>query len=400
MNFNKIKKFLAGTLAGTVILSAAACTPISTKAQWSYKDGDNEKAIGVYIFALYTAYNQAQNYAKDAKGYKENESFLDLKIKDDQGNEAVASEWIKDRADIIVRESLYLDKTLDEKKATVDEAAYAETAKQDWELGYQYAMYSQYGYATTPEKDILEPYGVSVDSYCELQYISNAKRSQLFDLMYDKGGSDEVSDKDIAKYFDTSYTYYSYFTMPLFDKTTDDQGNQTSEAYSSKKQKKFTKLADQYAKAITDGKTLNSQCSAYIKAANTEASVDDSIVTNCEVLDKDKLSSTSLGEDVAKEFVDVKVGEAKAITVGKKDSKTIYVIQKLETKDAEKKYLTKDEQTRKSVLQSMKNDDFTAFLEKEAKALKCEVNTSTIDRYDPDMFWEKPEETTTTAAQQ
>jgi hypothetical protein len=398
MDFKKIKKIVAGSVAGALIVSATACTPISTKAQWSYKYGDYEKAVGVYIFALYNAYNEAQTYAEDVDGYDENESFLDLKITDDEGNEAVASQWIKDRADIIVREALYLDNALDEKNSTVDEESYSSQAQQDWELGYNYALYSQYGYSTTPEQDILEPYGISVDSYCQLQYIANAKRSQLFDLMYDEGGSEEVSDKELKKYFDESYSYYSYFTIPLYEDTTDDDGNQTSEAYSTKKQKKLTKLAESYANAINNGSTVNKQCKEYLDYTKSDAEVSDTVTTNCELLDEDNLSSSTLGEDVATDFVDIKVGEAKAITIGEDDSKTIYVIQKLNPVKAESEYLTKDDSTRKSVLQNMKSDDFTAFLEKEAKALKCEVNSSTIDRYDPDMFWEEPEEETTTTA--
>ena len=79
MKLKNIKKVMAGTIAGALIVSATACTPISTKAEWSYRDGDNEKAIGVYIYALYNAYNQAKTFAEKADGYKENESFLDKK---------------------------------------------------------------------------------------------------------------------------------------------------------------------------------------------------------------------------------------------------------------------------------------------------------------------------------
>ena len=136
MNFKNIKKVMAGTVAGAIMVSAAACTPISTKAQWSYKEGKNEKAIGVYIFALFNAYNQAKTYAEKADGYKKDESFLDLKIKDDDGKEAVASDWIKDKADLTLREALYLDSKLDSLNATVDEASYAEQAEKDWTLGY------------------------------------------------------------------------------------------------------------------------------------------------------------------------------------------------------------------------------------------------------------------------
>lgn len=398
MNYNGIKKVIAGSLAGATMLSIAACTPISLKPEWSYKEGDNQKAIGEYIFALYNAYNKAKNFAKDAKGYKENESFLDLTIKDDDGKEAKASDWIKEQADLMMREALYIDKEIADRKATVDEAAYLETAKQDWELGYMYSTYSQYGYATTPEKDILEPYGVSVESYCDLQYVISSKQSKLFEMKYAKGGTEEVTDDQLKKFFDDEYTYYSYFTVPLYENVTDEDNNSENKAYDDKKQKKLTKLAEGYANAVNSGKTIESQCSAYLKYTKSDAKAADTIVTNCERFDKDKLSSSTLGEDVAKDFIDVKQGEAKVITIGKDDSKTIYVIQKLDPKDAEKEYLTKDESTRASVLTAMKGDEFTKFLQEQGKSLKCEVNESVINQYKPDMFWTDPEETTTTTA--
>ena len=395
MNFKKnIKKIIAGVSAGALIVSATACTPISSSAEWSYKLDKNEKAMGVYIYSLYNAYNQAKTYAEKAEGYDEKESFLDLEITDDKGEKAVASEWIKKEADIAVREMLFLDKTLADKKATIDEATYDKQANEDWELGYMYSMYSQYGYATTPEQEILEPYGISKDSYTQVRYYAPAEQQKLFDLMYQKGGTEEVSDKELAKFFDESYTYYSYFTIPLYEQTTDEDGNQTSKAYDSKKQTNLTKQANTYAKAITGGSTVDKECEKYLKANKIEAELKDTVVTNCELLEEDNLANSSIGEEVAKELLDVKVGDAKVITIGQDDTKTIYVVQKLNTKNAEKEYLTKDDSTRSTVLQNMKKDDFSDYLEEEAKKLDCEVN-STVEKYDSEMFWSEPEETTT-----
>ena len=396
IKFKNIKKIMAGTVAGAMMISMAACTPISTKAQWAYKDGNNEEAIGVYIYAMYNAYNQAKTFAEKADGYKENESFLDLKIKDDDGKEAVASDWIKEKADLTVRQSLFIDKAVDERNATVDEASFKDQATQDWELGYMYSYYSQMGYGTTPEQELLEPYGISQDSYCELQYITPAKQQKLFDLIYDKDGEKEVSDKELKKYFDDNYTYYTYFTIPLYEQTTDDAGQQTTKAYSSKKQKNLTNQADSYVKAINGGSAIDDQCEKYLKATKSNAKVSDTVQEGCEFLDKDNLDASNIGEDVAKELVKLKTGEAKAVTIGEKDSKTVYVVQKMNAKDGEKEYLTKDDSTRKSVLQNMKKDEFSDYINKEAKALKCEVNSSVVDKYDPDMFWEEPEETSTT----
>lgn len=393
MDLKRIKKIMAGTVAGALLISATACTPISTKAQWSYKDGDNEKAIGVYIYAMYNAYNQAKTFAEKADGYKEDESFLDLKIKDDDGKEAVASDWIKERADLTMKQVLFLDKDLDKLGATFDEASYEEQAEQDWQLGYMYSYYAQYGYGATPEQDILEPYGISKESYMQLQYLTPAKQQRLFDLTYDKGGTEEVSDKELQKYFDDNYTYYTYFTIALSEQTTDAAGQQTTKAYSDKKQKELTKQAETYAENLNKGSDIDKECKAYLDSIKSDAKVEDTVQKNCEVLDKDNLSASSVGEDVAKKLVDMKAGDAQSVTVGSGDSKTLYVVQKLNTKDAEKEYLTKDDSTRKGVLQNMKSEDFSDLLDKNAKAFKCEINTSVVDRYEPDMFWEEPEET-------
>ena len=62
-----------------------------------------------------------------------------------------------------------------------------------------------------------------------------------------------------------------------------------------------------------------------------------------------------------------------------------------------KDYLKKDS-NRDSVLQNMKKDEFTDFIEATTEELlKSDAlakNSGAIDKYDPAMFYEKPEETT------
>ena len=64
-NFTKL---LAVILCLVIAFSTAAC---SMKPQWSYKEAgtDTELPIGVYIYALYNAYNQARTYAQETEGY-------------------------------------------------------------------------------------------------------------------------------------------------------------------------------------------------------------------------------------------------------------------------------------------------------------------------------------------
>ena len=86
-------------LAVVMALSAVFATGCSMSKEWSYKTSDKELAIGVYIYCLDLAYQQAQTKAKELDDYDgTNDKWLDLEITDDDGNTAVARQWIKDDA--------------------------------------------------------------------------------------------------------------------------------------------------------------------------------------------------------------------------------------------------------------------------------------------------------------
>ena len=52
-------------LAVVMALSAVFATGCSMSKEWSYKTSDKELAIGVYIYCLDLAYQQAQTKAKE-----------------------------------------------------------------------------------------------------------------------------------------------------------------------------------------------------------------------------------------------------------------------------------------------------------------------------------------------
>ena len=116
------QKITAVVLALVLIASAAGCVPISLTKQWSYKYSDDtleeELDIGVYIYALYQAYSSAQTYAEESDDYVENEPFTDLEITDDDGNTAVAKDWIKDEAEKIAVSLISIDYLVEEYGAT------------------------------------------------------------------------------------------------------------------------------------------------------------------------------------------------------------------------------------------------------------------------------------------
>ncbi len=397
-----IQKVLAAVLAVVIVVSMASCVPVSLTKQWSYKYDKTNYDIGVYIYALYSSYLTADSLAKDVKGYKEDESFLDLKIKaDDETKKSVARDWIIDKAKESGRELVVVDKLIKENKVKLDKTAMTsavQTVQDAWDMG-PYAMYGQNYY--NPLSKQLEPYGVSFDSFKQI-YVSQTgntpyslKTSALFDSIYAKGGTDEVSDKDLEEFFLENYVDYSYIPVKLYDSSTDSDGNANNKAFSSKKTKKIQTVLKAYVKEINNG---SADFDSIAKKCESKYGVTSDEEVKNRVDSKKSLKSSD--KEVYKAVIGLKNGEAAFVTKDADgDSPTAYIIVKNDINKDKESYVSGDNRT--GVLQNMKSDDFKKLLKKEAKDLskdkKFSENEGYINKYSPDTFFEKPEETTTTA---
>ena len=196
-NFTKI---LCVVLSLMMIVSLAAC---SFTKQYSYKTDDTELPIGVYIYNLYSAYNQAQGFAQksdlydsEAGTYDGNKSFLKMEITDDDDVTATADEWIKDKADEQTRQILAIYHEFNELGCTIDEATeegYRNQAKEYWDYGPYYQYYGeQY---LNPYSEIFEPIGVSYDSFYIASFYTSAMQSEVFKALYEASGTEAVSVK-------------------------------------------------------------------------------------------------------------------------------------------------------------------------------------------------------------
>lgn len=382
--FMKIGSFLMAVIMIFTALIAAGCTPVSLTQQWSYKTSDEELAIGVYIYSLDTAYQKAKTFASKLDGYDESsDSWLDMEITDDDGKKEVASKWIKDQAKLMCLSYLVVDEQLKKENAEVDAATLAtadEQAKTYWNVG----QYADYGYVMPMSKD-LEPYGISFDSfkYCTTEY--STKYQALFDKLYQKGGSKEVSDSDLLKYFNDNYVDYSYFSVNLYSSSTDEAGQSKNVALSESEAKKLTDQIDGYVKDINGGKSYDDVINEYKKAENLTNDPATSAVED--------LENSSIGDELKEAIKKLDNNKATALKVGSGDSAVYYLIYKRDVTKKDEEY-TKDETKRSQVLASMKSDEFADYIEELTKSLKYEENTSQIDRYDPKMFFVKPEPTT------
>lgn len=370
-------------LAVVMALSAVLATGCSMGKEWSYKTSDKELAIGVYIYCLDLAYQQAQTKAKELDDYDgTNDKWLDLEITDDDGNTAVARQWIKDDAQKKCLNFLAVEKGMKDEGASVDEAtqqAADEQAKTYWNVG----QYANYGYIMPMSKE-LEPYGISYDSfrYCTSQYSVNY--SALFAKLYGEGGSQEVSDSELEDYFIENYVDYSYIPVQLYEASTDEAGESKSVALSDEKIADYTAELEGYVKDINDGKSYDDVVSAYTEKHELSQSP---AVDNTE-----QLENVSAGDQIKDALKDLGNNKAVTVKVGEGDSGMLYLVYKRNSADSAKDYL-ESETNRAGVLNTMKKDDFDDYLKKIVEDLDYEKN-SAVDGYDPKMFFVAEQPTT------
>lgn len=380
----KIGSFILAMIMVLSVVIVSGCTPISFNKEWSYRAGDKELAIGVYIYSLDTAYQQAKTYASELEDYDEtSDSWLDMEITDDDGNKEVASKWIKDQAKTMCLTYLVLDEQLEKENVEIPEASLAsadEQAETYWNVG----QYADYGYFMPMSED-LEPYGISLESfaYCSTEY--SVKYQALFDKLYKEGGSKEVTDEELSEYFSDNYTDYSYFTVNLYTASTDETGASTNVAMSEEEAKKVTDEIDGYVKQVNGGTSYDDVVAKYMEANEVES---DPSVSNIE-----NLENSSLGDEVKDALKEIDNNKATAVKVGSGESAVYYFIYKRDINDAKADYLA-DENNSAGVLASMKGDEFADYLEGLTEELKYEENTSVIDKYDPKMFFVPVEPTT------
>ena len=377
----KIGSFLMAVVMIFSVLIVSGCTPISLNKEWSYKTADKELAIGVYIYSLNTAYQQAKSYAQELDDYDESkDSWLEMEITDDDGKKEVASKWIKDQAKLMCLSYLVLDEQIEKENIDISLASADEQAETYWNVG----QYADYGYVM-PMKDDLEPYGISLESfrYCSTEY--STKYQALFDKLYKEGGSKEVTDEELTKYFNDNYTDYSYFSVNLYTASTDEAGESTNIAMSDKEAKKVTDEIDGYVKDINNGKAYDDVIDAYMKANDIESDPATSSIEN--------LENTSLGDEVKEALEKLDNNKATAVKVGSGENAVYYFVYKRNIKDAAKDYLA-DEANSAKVLSSMKGEEFDDYIEELTKKLDYEENTSAIDKYEPKMFFILVEPTT------
>lgn len=378
---NNFKRICALLLALIMVMGLSAC---SRKPSWSYKTDTASYAEGVYIYSLFSAYNEAYSILQSKLGDKFDSTSTILDIAstfDEAGEEVLCEDWIKSQADIITKNLAAIDEKIAEYGITLDKTqveSARELAKEDWYLGPYYEYYVASGYEATSYEDMLSPYGVSFDSFFTSSYLASVKQSAIFDHLYGKGGEEEVSDEAITEYFTDNYTSYAYFVVNLYETSIDSETNQqVYHPYSDELIKETENDLESYAKLINSGTPYSEVMYRYMKAHNLS---DDPSVKNIE-----NLEASSLGEDVLDALNTLKEGNATYLKVGSGDTSVMYFISKFDIESEANDYLSKDG-NRHTILQALKSEDFGNYLNDITESVEVNVNEKIIEKYNPAMF--------------
>ena len=372
-NFSKI---LCVLLALVIALSAAAC---SLSPQYAYQQDDIELPIGVYIYYLYNAYNSAQNYAQQSELYDSEtgkydgkKSFLKMEITDDDGETAVAEDWIINKAQEDTKNAVAINIKFNELGCTLDQTELDSTKS-------YYKSYWDQSYA-----EMLEPYGVSFDSFFLAGYTYPVIENEAFKAEYGTGGPSEVSDEELTDYFKDNYTSYKYFSANLYttEESEDSDGSEETASentpLSEEEIAKIQKDFNDYASTLSDGGSYADVVAEYMDKYNVE---EDPTTENVEAIDEDTT------DEILKTIKDMKDGQAMTLEIGDdENSKQLYLIYR-EPIEKQVEAYTDPDQHKDDVLSAMKHEDFDEMLKTLVEEQSITLS-SACNSYKPSMFEE------------
>lgn len=413
---NAIKKIAASTICGALLLSMAGCADTS----WSVKRNDDETlSVGTYIYYMTQAYSEAKE-----KTGKSGNDVLSETIDKKTGDQ-----WIRDRAKELCVEQMTLDKLCKDNKIDITDDE-IDTTYTDKSAFYGYYSYSD---MWVMSKQSYEAMGISENSYKNAIIKTALEKDKLFNKLYGEGGSKEVKDSELEKYFKENYVSYKYLTTSL--NTTDSDGNSTT---MTDEEKEVVKAQyERYVKIINEqGKTIDDVAAQYDKDYPSESSTESSSESSQETTsstsseessqpettssepssdesskettssDASSESSTEssnssttksssvqssvedlsndnfvFGDEVKKKLKEMKDNEAAYVAT----SSAYYFLYKTPIADEVSSALDKNNTSnyRSTILHSIKDDEFDKYIEEQGKKIDYEFNDAAYNKYTP-----------------
>lgn len=396
------KKIAASTICGALLLSMAGCADTS----WSVKRNDDETlSVGTYIYYMTQAYSEAKE-----KTGKSGDVVLSETIDKKTGDQ-----WIRDRAKELCVEQMTLDKLCKDNKINItdDEINATYTDKS--------AFYGYYSYSDmwVMSKQSYEAMGISENSYKNAIIKTALEKDKLFNKLYGEGGSKEVKDSELEKYFKENYVSYKYLTTSL--NKTDSNGKSTTMTDEEKEvvkaqYERYVKIINEQGKTIDDvaaqydkdypsesstessskssqetTSSASSEKSSQPETTSSEASTESSTESSNSSTTKSSSVQSSIedlsnenfvfGDEVKKKLKEMKDNEAAYVAT----SSAYYFLYKTPIADEVSSALDKNNTSnyRSKILHSIKDDEFDKYIEEQGKKIDYEFNDAAYNKYTP-----------------
>lgn len=367
-----LKKAAAFTAAAAMALSFTAC---GKDTSWGAEiDGVTLRA-GIMIYFQSAAVSEAMQYMPqtDASAAADGEvtttaesvSVLDITIEDKP-----ARLWINEKARESMQEFAAVEKKFDELGLAFENK---EDEKNAIIIDQMWDMYGS----------IYEEIGISKQSYSDIG-LNNAKRDAIFNYYYGAGGEKAVSDDVITEYLRENNARIKYLSMPLKD----GEGN----LLKSEGKAELKKMAEGYIDRLntTDvtfeqiSKEYDDYYDALVKAATA---ADETAADTDTDEDTETDTSPNYGYVVTREasypsskVIEAAFGEGgvpRCVIIEDDDNEVYYLVQVLDL-FADPDYF---ENSRSSVLYSLKNDEFNDEIKSWTASQNVVVNQDALDRY-------------------
>ncbi len=219
--------------------------------------------------------------------------------------------------------------------------------------------------------------GISKEHYESMCKAFYRNEISLFLSRYDKGGSKEVKEEEIRKYFDDNYLSYKMISVEMMK----DNTNPMDEA----KQKEIKDNLEKYLKMYNDGKSFNEVIAQYNYDISTSSDKKLEKLTDKDTR-KDIEVQAAGDEEFTNAIKSVKEGEAKLVTYkAGGQTLTAAIILRMDPEEGEG-YKDSYKNSRQNILLSLKFDEFDKEIDAEAEKLTYEVNQRAYKMCDPKNF--------------
>lgn len=370
---------LSLTLTAALLFSFAAC---HKKDEVVMTIGDTQIPSGLYLALQYAAYSEfmgdIQETLEDSSAVK---SYSDYKTYTHPDDGSTLVDWVNARTKELCLQYAALEKLSAENgiSLTVDDQSYIDNyAKYYWENSIQM---------------LYENNGVSYETY-KKSVTFNYQLNKLFNFYYDEpdetlpgSGSKAVSKEEVGAQINKDYILADSLSISLAA-TYDEDGNAAE--YSEEEKAAFKSKLDAYASRINSGRNTFAEIKAEYDAekgndsssstSSTASSQTTSIYPSTAAI-YTATDTDSTNYDLYRAVADASGFEfSKAYVTGGNDSGSYQLVVLYD--------ISKDDyyvdQYRSGALNTLKYDEFEAFLAEQASSYSCSEDSGLISYYNPD----------------